>query len=41
MYTRNSGATDVGSAKYNQGAVGVDYYLSKRTDVRNFVCEAV
>ena len=32
-YTRNSGASGAGSASYNQGSVGLDYYLSKRTDL--------
>jgi predicted porin len=33
LYTRNSGASGVGSASYNQGGLGLDYFLSKRTDV--------
>lgn len=33
VYTRNSGASGMGSATYNQGALGVDYFLSKRTDL--------
>lgn len=33
VYTRNSGAGGMDSATYNQGALGVDYFLSKRTDL--------
>ncbi|AET94058.1 outer membrane protein (porin) (plasmid) [Burkholderia sp. YI23] len=33
VYTHNDGADGRGSARYNQGSVGVDYFLSKRTDV--------
>lgn len=33
VYTKNSGANGSDGAKYNQGAVGVDYFLSKRTDL--------
>jgi predicted porin len=33
VYTHNSGANDTGSAAYHQGAIGLDYFLSKRTDV--------
>ncbi|MBB5415811.1 porin [Paraburkholderia atlantica] len=33
VYTRNSGANGVEGATYNQGSLGVDYFLSKRTDV--------
>ena len=33
VYTRNSGASGMESATYNQGSIGVDYFLSKRTDV--------
>lgn len=32
-YTKNSGASGVGGATYNQAAVAVDYFLSKRTDL--------
>jgi predicted porin len=32
-YTRNSGASGVGSAEYNQASAGLDYFLSKRTDL--------
>lgn len=33
VYSKNSGASGKSGAKYNQGAVGVDYFLSKRTDL--------
>jgi predicted porin len=33
VYTKNNGANGSDGAKYHQGAMGVDYYLSKRTDV--------
>ncbi|MDR5752417.1 MULTISPECIES: porin [unclassified Caballeronia] len=33
VYTKNNGADGSGGAKYNQGSVGADYFLSKRTDV--------
>jgi predicted porin len=32
-YTHNSGASRFGSATYHQAAAGLDYFLSKRTDV--------
>jgi predicted porin len=32
-YTRNGGASGVGSATYNQVSLGADYFLSKRTDL--------
>jgi predicted porin len=32
-YTRGSQVDDASRAQYHQGAVGVDYFLSKRTDV--------
>ncbi|CAG9274703.1 porin [Paraburkholderia unamae] len=33
VYTHNSGAAGMESATYNQGAIGMDYFLSKRTDL--------
>ncbi|MFM0028453.1 porin [Paraburkholderia madseniana] len=33
VYTKNNGANGSSGAKYNQGSVGTDYFLSKRTDV--------
>ncbi|RQS06737.1 porin [Burkholderia sp. Bp8998] len=33
MYTRSGGSAGAGGATYNQGSVGVDYFLSKRTDL--------
>jgi predicted porin len=33
VYTHNGGASGHGSAIYNQGSAGLDYFLSKRTDV--------
>jgi predicted porin len=33
VYSRNSGASGADSASYNQGSVGIDYFLSKRTDL--------
>lgn len=33
VYTKNDGADGSSGAKYNQGSVGADYFLSKRTDV--------
>ncbi|SAK96022.1 outer membrane protein (porin) [Caballeronia hypogeia] len=33
VYTRNSGANGMESATYNQGSIGLDYFLSKRTDI--------
>ncbi|MFM0305994.1 porin [Paraburkholderia sediminicola] len=32
-YTKGSGVNDTGGATYHQGTVGVDYFLSKRTDL--------
>ncbi|TDN62341.1 porin [Paraburkholderia sp. BL10I2N1] len=33
VYSRNSGANGADHATYNQGGLGIDYFLSKRTDV--------
>jgi predicted porin len=33
VYTKGSGPNGVGDASYHQGALGVDYFLSKRTDI--------
>ncbi|WP_184048831.1 porin [Paraburkholderia sp. MM5384-R2] len=33
VYSRNSGAAGFEEATYNQGAIGIDYFLSKRTDL--------
>jgi predicted porin len=32
-YTRGSGVGDIGSSRYNNASLSLDYYLSKRTDV--------
>ncbi|WP_243469118.1 porin [Paraburkholderia sp. PGU19] len=36
-YTHNSGSDGKASASYHQGALGLDYFLSKRTDVYTIV----
>jgi predicted porin len=33
VFTKSSGVDGASSARYHQGALGVDYFLSKRTDV--------
>jgi predicted porin len=33
VFTKSSGVDGASGAKYHQGALGVDYFLSKRTDV--------
>ncbi|WP_168788658.1 porin [Paraburkholderia aromaticivorans] len=33
VYTKGSGPNGVGDASYHQGALGIDYFLSKRTDI--------
>jgi predicted porin len=33
VFTKSSGVDGASSARYHQGALGVDYFLSKRTDI--------
>ncbi|CAE6786741.1 Outer membrane porin protein [Paraburkholderia domus] len=33
VYTKGSGPDGVGDVSYHQGALGIDYFLSKRTDI--------